>query len=97
MIDAIGRTLYRLFVSHRKLLEWTTAAQARERARLELRAFVWPHGAAHRRALAVLRRSSRARPASARLAAAARCGWSLAAVARCAEHAADAPATALTN
>ncbi len=28
MIDAITRTLYRLFVSHRNLLEWTTAAQA---------------------------------------------------------------------
>ena len=28
MADAIGRTLYRLFVSHRNLLEWVTAAQA---------------------------------------------------------------------
>ncbi len=28
MIDAIGRTLYRLFVSRKNLLEWTTAAQA---------------------------------------------------------------------
>jgi cyclic beta-1,2-glucan glucanotransferase len=28
MADAIGRTLYRLFVSHRDLLEWVTAAQA---------------------------------------------------------------------
>ncbi len=28
MLDAIGRTLYRLFVSRRNLLQWTTAAQA---------------------------------------------------------------------
>ncbi|WP_196503322.1 GH36-type glycosyl hydrolase domain-containing protein [Aestuariivirga litoralis] len=28
MLDAVLRTLYRLFVSHRYLLEWTTAAQA---------------------------------------------------------------------
>ena len=28
MTDAIGRTLYRLFVSHRNLLEWVTAQQA---------------------------------------------------------------------
>ena len=28
MLDAIGRTLYRLFVSHRHLLDWTTAAQS---------------------------------------------------------------------
>ena len=28
MVDAIGRTLYRLVVSRRNLLEWTTAAQA---------------------------------------------------------------------
>lgn len=27
MLDAIARTLYRLFVSHRNLLEWVTAAQ----------------------------------------------------------------------
>ena len=32
MADAIGRTLYRLFVSHRNLLEWVTAAQASRRA-----------------------------------------------------------------
>jgi cyclic beta-1,2-glucan synthetase len=28
MMDAIVRTLFRLFVSHRRLLEWTTAAQS---------------------------------------------------------------------
>jgi cyclic beta-1,2-glucan synthetase len=29
MSDAIGRTLLRLYVTHRRLLEWTTAAQAK--------------------------------------------------------------------
>ncbi|MCK6370085.1 MAG: glycosyl transferase, partial [Gammaproteobacteria bacterium] len=33
MTDAIGRTLFRLFVSHRNLLEWLTAAQAQLSAR----------------------------------------------------------------
>jgi cyclic beta-1,2-glucan synthetase len=33
-LDAIIRTLYRLFVSHRDLLEWTTAAHAARQARL---------------------------------------------------------------
>jgi len=33
MLDAIGRTLYRLFVSRRRLLDWTTAAQATSRLR----------------------------------------------------------------
>ncbi len=28
MVDAIGRTLIRLFITHRNLLEWTTAAQS---------------------------------------------------------------------
>ncbi len=28
MIDAIGRTLFRVFVSRRNLLQWVTAAQA---------------------------------------------------------------------
>ena len=30
MIDAIGRTLFRLFVSQRRLLEWITAAQSKQ-------------------------------------------------------------------
>ncbi|MFI4999966.1 MAG: GH36-type glycosyl hydrolase domain-containing protein [Reyranellales bacterium] len=33
MSDAIGRTLFRLFVSHRRLLEWITAAQSTHRLR----------------------------------------------------------------
>ena len=44
MADAISRTLYRLFVSHRRLLEWTTAAQAKRTRRLDVRGFYarWP-------------------------------------------------------
>ena len=36
MIDAIGRTVWRMLVTHRHLLEWTTAAQAAGAARLGL-------------------------------------------------------------
>jgi cyclic beta-1,2-glucan synthetase len=36
MADAIGRTLFRLFVSGRNLLQWVTAAQANLRPRLDL-------------------------------------------------------------
>ncbi len=36
MIDAIARTLFRLFFTHRRLLEWVTAAQARYRSRLDI-------------------------------------------------------------
>jgi cyclic beta-1,2-glucan synthetase len=36
MMDAIGRTLFRLFVSRRNLLQWVTAAQATLRFRLNL-------------------------------------------------------------
>ena len=39
MTDAISRTLYRLCVSHRLLLEWTTAAQAKRTTRLDVRGF----------------------------------------------------------
>ncbi len=39
MSDAIGRTLFRLFVSRRHLLEWVTAAQATVGARLGLFGF----------------------------------------------------------
>jgi cyclic beta-1,2-glucan synthetase len=39
MSDAIGRTLFRLFVSHRNLLEWVTAAQAQVSERLDLAGF----------------------------------------------------------
>ena len=39
MSDAIGRTLYRLFVSRRHLLEWVTAAQATVSRRLSLVGF----------------------------------------------------------
>lgn len=36
MMDAIARTLFRTFVSHRNLLEWVTAAQAQLSARLTI-------------------------------------------------------------
>ncbi|GAA0541340.1 glucoamylase family protein [Rhizomicrobium palustre] len=36
MCDAIGRTLFRLFISHRNLLEWVTAAHANLSPRLDL-------------------------------------------------------------
>ena len=39
MGDAIVRTLLRLFVTHRRLLEWTTAAQSKGSPRLDLRGF----------------------------------------------------------
>ncbi|HEY1852365.1 MAG TPA: glucoamylase family protein [Candidatus Binataceae bacterium] len=39
MGDAIARTLYRLLVSHRRMLEWVTAAQAQLTTRLDLRGF----------------------------------------------------------
>ena len=39
MADAIVRTLYRLFVSHRRMLEWVTAAQAKLTTHLDLRGF----------------------------------------------------------
>ena len=39
MGDAIARTLWRLFVSRRHLLEWTPAAQAAAAKRLDLQGF----------------------------------------------------------
>ena len=39
MADAIGRTLFRLVVSHRHLLDWVTAAQAKMSHRLDLAGF----------------------------------------------------------
>ncbi len=39
MADAIGRTLFRLLVSHRRLLDWVTAAQALVSPRLDLAGF----------------------------------------------------------
>ncbi len=39
MADAIGRTLFRLLVSHRHLLDWATAAQATVGPRLDLAGF----------------------------------------------------------
>ncbi len=39
MVDAIVRTIVRLVVTHRRMLEWVTAAQAALGARLDLRGF----------------------------------------------------------
>ena len=39
MVDAIIRTLFRLGISHRRLLEWPTAAQAQTNPRLDLAGF----------------------------------------------------------
>ncbi|MES2638536.1 MAG: glucoamylase family protein [Myxococcota bacterium] len=39
MIDAITRTLYRLAVSHRRMLEWVTAEQVKRGSKLDLAAF----------------------------------------------------------
>ncbi len=65
MTDAIARTLFRLFVSRRQLLEWVTAAQAKISVRLDLRGFYRWMAAASR-----LRPSPP--PSSSRVAAAAR-------------------------
>ena len=41
MVDAITRTIYRKLVSHKKLLEWVTAADAEKDARGGASAFFW--------------------------------------------------------
>src|SRR6185503_3325629 len=41
MVDAIVRTLYRKLISHRKLLQWVTAAQAESSARHNFSEFFW--------------------------------------------------------
>ena len=43
LLDAVGRSLWRMAVSRRKLLQWTTAAQAQAAARHDLRFFVQQH------------------------------------------------------
>lgn len=40
-LDAIGRTLFRLFISHRLMLEWVTAAQVKRHTGLSLKSFTW--------------------------------------------------------
>ena len=45
-LDAIARALYRTRVSHRHLLQWTTAASAQANARFSLQALVLQHWAA---------------------------------------------------
>ncbi|MEO6291910.1 MAG: glucoamylase family protein, partial [Burkholderiaceae bacterium] len=43
MFDAIARAVWRMVVSRKKLLEWTTAAQAQAAAKYTLQAFVRSH------------------------------------------------------
>ncbi|MEA2204781.1 MAG: hypothetical protein QOE77_1557 [Blastocatellia bacterium] len=57
MSDAIGRTVYRKLFSGRKLLEWTTAAQAEGQRRHDVADFVrlmWPAGLATLEAAALI-------------------------------------------
>jgi len=55
MSDAIARTLYRLLISHRNLLQWVTAAQADHRSQLSLRrAYVRMGGSSALAAMAVM-------------------------------------------
>ena len=54
MMDAILRTLWRLAISRRKLLEWTTAAQAKARANLSLSGFFYSMRGSLAVALAIL-------------------------------------------
>jgi cyclic beta-1,2-glucan synthetase len=45
MVDAIWRTIYRKLISHRRLLEWVTAAQAERASKHDRKAylrFMWP-------------------------------------------------------
>ena len=39
MVDAVGRTLFRLFIRRRHLIEWVTAAQTTEESRFDRRGF----------------------------------------------------------
>ena len=57
MVDAIVRTLARLYVTRRNLLEWMTAAQAKASRDLGLARLLPPHGR-RRGARASSRRSS---------------------------------------
>ncbi|MES2508676.1 MAG: glucoamylase family protein [Pseudomonadota bacterium] len=43
MLDAVGRSLWRLAVSRKHLLQWTTAAQAQASAKYALKSFVRDH------------------------------------------------------
>ena len=46
--DAISRALWRLLVSHRRLLQWVTAAQSKAQSNQALRSFVWSMRGAQR-------------------------------------------------
>ncbi|MBG6070505.1 MULTISPECIES: GH36-type glycosyl hydrolase domain-containing protein [unclassified Polaromonas] len=46
LLDAVLRSVWRMCVSHRRLMEWTTAAQAQSASRKEFFVFVHQHAAA---------------------------------------------------
>ena len=64
MLDAIGRTLRRVFVTGQKLLEWRTAAQSKAGADLELTGFIRSMLGAPALALAVMALVLTVRPSS---------------------------------
>jgi cellobiose phosphorylase len=68
-IDAIGRTLFRQWLSRRRLLEWETASDAARRARTGVRAFVLTMLAAPLLAIAMAALLRYARPSTAAVAA----------------------------
>jgi cyclic beta-1,2-glucan synthetase len=69
MVDAIGRTLVRLYVTRRRLLEWVTAAQAKSGLGLELAGFYRSMAAAVGLAVVAAACVAVVRPASLPLAA----------------------------
>ncbi|MBV6303560.1 phosphorylase [Candidimonas humi] len=76
-LDAIGRTLFRLLVSHRLLLDWVTSAQSRLRASLSLLHFTWSLRAAVLIAIAGAVAVWRIDPANLRVAAPFLVLWAL--------------------
>ncbi|HEY3914358.1 MAG TPA: glycosyltransferase family 2 protein, partial [Verrucomicrobiae bacterium] len=40
-LDAVGRTLLRILVTHKRLLEWTTSSDSERTSRSDLRSFYW--------------------------------------------------------
>ncbi|HET9613704.1 MAG TPA: protein ndvB, partial [Candidatus Limnocylindrales bacterium] len=77
MADAIGRTLTRLLVTRRSLLEWTTAAQAKATHRLEAPAFYGQMRGAVAIAVAAAAGVVLMNPAAAPIAAPFVAGWLL--------------------
>ena len=53
-IDAVSRALYRMAISHRHMLQWTTAATAQAQATTRLPSLIRTHWGAPLAALALL-------------------------------------------